>query len=325
MISIRVSTIGGTTTVDMQGDVTDSLVQLQTRIAEALAVPVQRLALVSPDSKELPEKGSIGQFLHDGAQVTAVKMPCNVKASQYAKHIHAQQTYWDWGQVALKDWNSTAHKQGMRVEFPASTGLNVNMMPFVFGDEASLPEELRTYWPMVEVCREELRNHYGDDCHDDEIFFLTVQETEVQEGTSQRRPGLHVDRQSPDSPGPGGRVRWGGLSGGIFLASSVSNSTRVWPCRIGPKAIGDLGCVEHLRQHLGEGADLEAGEMVWLTDVTPHESLPLPSGGPRKFFRLVTSDVSHWYTQHSTPNPLGIVPDPDITTIVDENKFAVTG
>ena len=60
--------------------------------------------------------------------------------------------------------------------------------------------------------------------------------------------------------------------------------------------------------------------MVWITDCTPHESLPLPAGKSRQYFRLVTSDVSVWYADHSTPNPLGIVP-PDNVKIVHGNKF----
>ena len=62
------------------------------------------------------------------------------------------------------------------------------------------------------------------------------------------------------------------------------------------------------------------GEMVWITDCTPHESLPLPAGKSRQYFRLVTSDVSVWYADHSTPNPLGIVP-PENVKIVSGNKF----
>ena len=60
--------------------------------------------------------------------------------------------------------------------------------------------------------------------------------------------------------------------------------------------------------------------MVWITDCTPHESLPLPAGKSRQYFRLVTSDVSVWYADHSTPNPLGIVP-PENVKIVSGNKF----
>ena len=57
-----------------------------------------------------------------------------------------------------------------------------------------------------------------------------------------------------------------------------------------------------------------------MTDCTPHESLPLKAGTSRQYFRLVTSDVSVWYADHSTPNPLGIVPEEEVK-IVHGNKF----
>ena len=62
-----------------------------------------------------------------------------------------------------------------------------------------------------------------------------------------------------------------------------------------------------------------------MTDTTPHESLPLPVGTRRQYFRLVTNHVSVWYADHSDANPLGVVPDPKITTIVWGNKFTTDG
>ena len=63
-----------------------------------------------------------------------------------------------------------------------------------------------------------------------------------------------------------------------------------------------------------------SGKMVWITDCTLHESLPLKAGTSRQYFRLVTSEVSVWYADHSTPNPLGIKP-PENVKIVHGNKF----
>ena len=58
---------------------------------------------------------------------------------------------------------------------------------------------------------------------------------------------------------------------------------------------------------------------------TPHESLPLQERTFRQFFRLVTSEVSVWYKDHSTPNPLDITPDPAVTKTVIGNKFSAEG
>jgi len=116
------------------------------------------------------------------------------------------------------------------------------------------------------------------------------------------------------------------LQGGIYIASNQPNSCRAWDCRVAVNAIGRLGDVEHMRGVMPEsGTDLEAGRLYWLTDRTPHESLPLQKGAFRQFFRLVTSQVSLWYADHSTPNPLGVQPDPAITRIVVGDKFSEDG
>lgn len=123
--------------------------------------------------------------------------------------------------------------------------------------------------------------------------------------------------------GPLGGVVDEQLAGGIYMASNISNSCRIWNCTLDrlSEIVGNLGDVEHLRELLGEGEPLNADELIWMTDATPHESVPLPNGGYRQFFRLITSSMSVLFSQHSTANPLGILPDPKITTIVDDDKF----
>jgi hypothetical protein len=137
--------------------------------------------------------------------------------------------------------------------------------------------------------------------------------------------GGHYVRQTSDHGNatlPGLR---GAYHGGLFIASTVAASTAVWNARVSPHAVGKHGSLEHLRACLGEGYRLPANAMVWLTDATPHESLPLPeaatSAAPRQFFRLVTSRVSGWYRAHSTANDLGVTPPPEIP-IIDGDKFA---
>ena len=113
------------------------------------------------------------------------------------------------------------------------------------------------------------------------------------------------------------------------MASNMENSTRVWDCRInkkdGREVIGHLGDIEHLRKYLPTTEDKEKiltpNRICWLTDRTPHEVLPAEETGYRQYFRLVTSNVSIWYQQHSTANPTGIVPDATKTTIITNTKF----
>mmetsp|Transcript_34510 Transcript_34510/g.74572 ORF Transcript_34510/g.74572 Transcript_34510/m.74572 type:complete len:276 (-) Transcript_34510:46-873(-) len=239
------------------------------------------------------------------------------------------------------------------IEFPPFTGIQINMMPIVMGDASSIPEEYRAYAPLVERCittpgpgthrfpgGRELRNAVG---------FLSVWETIVSPGESQRRPGLHVEA-SPDPtlaeeditpcdvPGRRGILKidrshevkigaaggglpyhhWGGRDLGLYQASTVANTCRIWNARV--QHPGPLGDCEELRAHLGEdGTFMGANELWWLTDLTPHESLPVLEETPRQWFRLVSQDVTVWYEQHSTPNPL--VPLPDHIHVATHNKF----
>lgn len=53
--------------------------------------------------------------------------------------------------------------------------------------------------------------------------------------------------------------------------------------------------------------------------------MPLQEATFRQFFRVVTSNVSLWYKDHSTANPLGVEPDPEITKVVVGDKFSEDG
>ena len=64
---------------------------------------------------------------------------------------------------------------------------------------------------------------------------------------------------------------------------------------------------------------MDAGELIWMTDMTAHEALPQKESGFRQFFRVVTPSVSHWFADHSTKNPK--VPLPSNVKVVHGNKF----
>mmetsp|Transcript_21636 Transcript_21636/g.48344 ORF Transcript_21636/g.48344 Transcript_21636/m.48344 type:complete len:456 (+) Transcript_21636:59-1426(+) len=229
------------------------------------------------------------------------------------------------------------------VTFPPPAGRNVNMMPIVLGDIDSLPEDLQPYYPLIDSCpfvREELG----------QIAYLTVHESFVDAGATQRRPGLHIE-----SPGvfpdpipvvvnegetaaappvcaftPAVEHPWGmGMffgpdhyEGGIYFASNVDQTSQVFDAlvdRTVPGIIDRHGGCEHLRPLLQGGTPLQAGDLVWMTDCTPHEALPQAQAGPRQFFRLVMPYISHWFADHSTPNPK--VPLPDSITVLHGDKF----
>ncbi|NIR13059.1 MAG: hypothetical protein GWN86_03530, partial [Desulfobacterales bacterium] len=180
------------------------------------------------------------------------------------------------------------------VHFPEMTGedINVNMMPFIYGDKDSLPEFLQPWWMTVRSC--------GFKDYKDKIVYLTVQESFVKEGETQRRGGIHVE-----APYTGAAWGGGGNGKGLFMASS-DGRTRVWDGVIKPGmcsmggAVG-VGMLKGMKSY-----DLDPYQLIWMTDHTPHKALPALESGRRQFFRLVSNDVSIWYSQHNTANPLGI-------------------
>ena len=245
------------------------------------------------------------------------------------------------------------------VEFPSrgSEPLYVNMMPFdINAAENTLPPYLHQYLPMIEECRMRLRKCIVP-IHDRAyevryensskplIAYITVDERYVNSGESHRRGGLHVE--SPGAVRPKdiadksrsyvdftfyhpwgfGALAGNYLDGGIFLASNVANTTKVWNCRVHDVCgdiVGNHGSAERLRFCLEndpqyESKTLEAGELVWITDRTPHESLPVKVGTNRQFFRLVVGEIGFWFRDHSTENPLYSVPK--TVPIISGNKF----
>lgn len=285
--------------------------------------------------------------------------------------------------------------------FPEPSGINVNMMPFIMAatfEESFLPDYLEPYFDnlivdgILKTRAGIMRAQMGKVC------YLSVQESWIEENTSQRRPGLHTespgkltfteqvkemveeDTKPEEQPqkatvadskdlekqakvpeygedwekdkqkstetqesqqlstmGRGstqqfnGIHRWGMslgyLQGGIYMASTVKNSCKIWDCQIltdeeeQGDIIGALGDIEHLRGFLPSSQEMDKDTMYWITDRTPHESLPVQERTHRQWFRLVTSGVSLWFQDHSTANVKGIVPDQNVTKIVKGSKF----
>jgi hypothetical protein len=240
------------------------------------------------------------------------------------------------------------------MQFPPPANRYVNMMPFQINQIDGLPSLLAPYIPIIRQCLRFCLQK-GED-----IGYLTIDERQTEPGASQRRPGLHVESpgllpiaggELSDIDGevqlrngnyiPAAEHRWGrGLmmrqekaTGGIFMASNVANTTAVWNCQIhneGGAFVGPHGDIERLRSLLGPPSHLlEAGELVWMTDHTPHESLPVPAVTAadgtvtvphRQYFRLVLGEVSAWYADHSTLCERGVMP-PSSVRIIRGDKF----
>ncbi|KAJ3095002.1 hypothetical protein HK100_005949 [Physocladia obscura] len=212
----------------------------------------------------------------------------------------------------------------------------------------SLPENCKRYAPLIAHCLRRCKSEWW------KIGYLTIHESWVEAGATQRRPGLHIE-----SPGAiiddekyltaNAYLRWycwgsgkfgnwieGDLDqfgivnveGGIFLASNIDDSFRAYDCIVDDvEAVGHLGDINHMRNAITiqnfDEIRVKANELLWITDRTPHESLPQKKAGFRQFFRLVTSELSMWYNEHNTPNELGILPGCDVLK-VKGNKFNST-
>eukprot|EP00526_Cylindrotheca_closterium_P000475 CAMPEP_0113651054 /NCGR_PEP_ID=MMETSP0017_2-20120614/27202_1 /TAXON_ID=2856 /ORGANISM="Cylindrotheca closterium" /LENGTH=373 /DNA_ID=CAMNT_0000563677 /DNA_START=73 /DNA_END=1194 /DNA_ORIENTATION=+ /assembly_acc=CAM_ASM_000147 len=219
-----------------------------------------------------------------------------------------------------------------RVVFPPPANRNVNMLPFIFGSKESLPDDLQCYHTLIEQCP-----YMADEVG--KVGYLTVHESYVDATKAQRREGLHIESPGvfQDAPEdqtsfePAVEHPWGmgvmfgtdRYEGGIFMASSVSNTSEVWDALVDknyPGIVDKHGGCEYLRPLIGKGTKLQAGELIWMTDCTPHEALLQETSGYRQFFRVVSPYVSHWYADHNTSNPK--VDLPKSVKIVKGNKFA---
>jgi len=305
----------------------DHIGDIRCHIADVLQVPAAQITLLH-GAVELEDEQPCGDACGLGkkSMVTAFVHPCSAKPSEYESHINS------------KGQEESGFVVCDAVMFPEQRDININMMPFIIGDIESLPEEVQHYWPIIESCPHH-RMELG------RVGYLTIQESLVLQGQSHRRAGLHTEAPGVQMADENGTswFRWGGgfcdpakaqtrgtwdeLLGGIFTASTVDSSCKMWNVRIDDptEVLGQQGDLEHLRDLLGEGTLLEANQLVWFTDLTPHESLPLAQDTYRQYFRLVTSCVSGWYERHSTANKLGIKPDPNRTQVLTDDKFQFVG
>jgi len=234
------------------------------------------------------------------------------------------------------------YKQICPIEFPRPTGVQVNMMPIIAGDMYSIPDGLRQYNQLCSL----VPFAKGS------TVYLTITESQVAPGDYQRRPGLHTDGtrmrcwgggwgggsrpvppQAPEvpvlpakepPPAPSPRRGWGGglwgggvsnLSKGIYLASS-DGCCKVYDCIT--YDVDDLGALSEEPQ--APSKVMEPSTLYWITDRTPHASLPSCGHYTRQFFRLVADEIGVWFAQHSTPNPLGVQPNAPIEY---QSKFVV--
>ena len=104
------------------------------------------------------------------------------------------------------------------------------------------------------------------------------------------------------------------------MSTSGPDSTRVWNHQVNDESLEwelENGNIESIRERLpGQGELLKPGQVYWMSDRAPYESFPMTQMTMSQFFRITTSEVGFWFKDHYTTNPLGVLPDPNVTDIV---------
>ena len=127
----------------------------------------------------------------------------------------------------------------------------------------------------------------------------------------------------PLPPCFGGKQPKPQMDQGIYMATNGPDSTRVWNYGVNAEKLGENGNIEHLRESLlDDGEIMKPGHVYWVSDRAPIESLPMKETTTTQFFRITTSEVGFWFKDHYTANPMGVLPDPNVTEILAGNKFS---
>jgi hypothetical protein len=186
-----------------------------------------------------------------------------------------------------------------KIIFPEFTGIKCSMMPFIQGDESSLPE---IYKPYSEI----IKNNFLEK---GEIGFLTIHESFVESGKSQRgynskgiNRNVHIEvgrNNNINRWGSGSGTSWGGKGKTllddntmVLIANSISNTCRLWNTKeMRSTKDGDLSAyIDSYPEHTG--ILMKAGELAKISIFTPHECINQKQSGVRQFLRIVGKGVT---------------------------------
>ncbi len=196
-----------------------------------------------------------------------------------------------------------------KIEFPEFSGIKCIMMPFIQGDSSSLPEMYRAYSKIID-------DNYIEDR---EIGFLTIDESFVDAGKSQRgynsgetNRNVHIEvgrNKSSNHWGGGGGSSWGrghktriDNNTKVLIANSISDTCRFWNTKeMSHTNDGDLSA--YIDKYPEEtGILLKSGQLARISIFTPHECINQQESGNRQFFRIVGKGV-HGRESYFTKNP----------------------
>lgn len=187
------------------------------------------------------------------------------------------------------------------VQLPIFTGTRIMMMPFLLEDVVSIPGEHAQWRGFVaSILQKSGAPKVG-------TAYLTIDESLVEGGETQRRPGLHVDGIGPEGKegGWGGGGGWG--TNGMIVAASVAGCN-VYAGNFNgyPGANGDCS---HLKDECNtkERILLDSNQAYWLGPMTVHEVFPMEKTTERQFVRISMPSTAPWYEGY-TENRNGIKP-----------------
>lgn len=196
----------------------------------------------------------------------------------------------------------------MKIEFPIYSGLRCLMMPYIQGDDSSVPEAYANYSEIIKS----VSIKRGD------IGFLTIDESPVLAGKPHRGKRARYARALHTEAGrdPNRIYQWGdgGNWGGdrkvtlernvrVLIASNLDDSCAIWNAEHEETSLdGDIGH-EADKYPYAAAKLLKAGELADIGILTPHESLPATIDFNRQFIRIISSGV-HGREEYFTRNPL---------------------
>lgn len=194
------------------------------------------------------------------------------------------------------------------IQFPEYSDKRCLMMPYIQGDPESVPIEFREGY---EDILETLCISSGD------IGFLTIDESIAKAGKPHRGArakygrALHTEGGKINNPLLAwGRRPWGGRDDvlldpdtEVLLSNSLPYSCAIWEAiEEDTSEDGDIGYLSD-KYPLSDAHLMDAGEVVKIRLLTPHESLPVKEDTPRQFIRIVSSGV-YGRAEYFTENPL---------------------
>lgn len=190
------------------------------------------------------------------------------------------------------------------IELPEFSGVKAMMLPIIIGNINSLPDFVAGYKAAFkQMCEAERAK-----IHNGEVGYLTVDEKLVEENSTHRRGGLHVDGIFKGSAGSwGGGGTWGSAGNGMLTVSSPAGC-RAWLGKFNGWP-GDEGECNHLADQcsLENATEFKSNVLYWVDGLCIHESIPQKEAVQRQFIRLSLPSKGPWFKGY-TENPLGVLP-----------------